>query len=322
MSPLPCGVSKSATSSPKPSKGRRWLTRIALFVVGALIIGAGFFAYRIHAAGQVPSYYSRQRLEGEDRLEAIASVERKFGNFQGSLGAALAGQTRRRNAGDSATSQPTEAESAELTFSGDELDAYFNKWLTDNNYTDSFAKQLSDPRLLLDNGRLILAGRREVPWMGDTVVSMHFSPSVSEETGKASMSLEGIYAGNTSLPEMAVEEMRTRAAAAIEARLPGYVESAAFEADGTANDAAVGLAIDRQLARLLEQRPVEDLVLFPYLVGRGHVAVRVESLTIQDGVLDLDVLPLTPREREAYLEAIKAGSDEDVDVDALTDAAE
>ena len=306
----------SNETTPGRFNKRRWGLRIGLLVLLVVVAAGGFFAYKFNAASRIPDFYNRQRLEGDDRLQAIASVERKFGNFQGSLGDAIA---RERRAAD-----PSEADEERLPvtldFTGDELDTYFNKWLSDNSYSDAFASHLSEPRLLLDEGKLILAGRATLPWVGETVVSMHFLPNLNEESGRAELALQGVYAGVAALPDGAIEPLRTKAAQSIEARLPGYVEDAAFEEDGTANAAAVDLAVDRQLARLLAQQPVADLVLFPYLVGRGHVATRVQELTIEDGVLRLSVLPLTEKEREAYLAAIKQGPADDVSLAEMDDA--
>ncbi len=298
------------STEPTPAGARRgkWLKTIA--VVGLLVLAAaaGFAYYTWSSASAVPDYYARQRLSGDERLEAIASVERKFGNLQGSLGQALASQQ---------TSQAAEAvEPIELTFEAAELDTYFEKWLEDNDYGEAFGKYMTDPRLLMNEGRLVLAGRATLPAVGQSVVSMHFLPSVGAE-GNAQIELEAVYAGVVSLPDSAVQPMRDKAAQAIENRLPTYLESAAINDDGSANQAAVDLAIDRQLARILDDLPVEDFILFPPLLNRGPIATRVTAMTIEDGIMTLRLVPLTSEERLAYIEAIRADPTDAVDVDEL-----
>ena len=280
---------------------KKWLIRIGVVALLVLAAAGGYLYYVWSGTTTVPTYYAAERLTGDDRLEAIASVERKIGNFQGDLGQAVAAQQ------SAAVEEEAAAEPVELQFEAAELDTYFEKWLADNGYADAFGKYLAEPRLVLNEGRLVLAGRAEMGGM-TSVVSMHFLPSVGEG-GQAQLELEGVYAGTVPLPDRAVAPMREKAAAAIDKRLPSYVDDAGFEDNGSANKAAVDLAIDRQLGRILDGLPVEDLILFPPLLNRGPIATRVTDLSIADGVMTLRLVPLAEAERVAYLEAIKADPD-------------
>ncbi len=284
-----------SNDSKKPSTVRRWLVRLGVLAILLLAGVAGFVWYAASAAGDIPSFYSRERLSDQARLDALASVERKFLNFQGGLSESSA---------TTETDTKAEPEPVSVRFNADEIDAYFEKWLDDNGYREPMAKHLADPRLVIHDGRIVLAGKSNINGFGDVIVSVRFLPSIGDN-GRARLILEDVAAGTFTLPEAAVTAMRQKSVDALGEADPTVREDVAIDEDGMANDAAVALAIDGQLRRLLASEPVEDMILFPPVIGRGNVAARVVELVIEEDKLRLDVLPLSREEREQLVEELR-----------------
>ena len=292
--------SPAPADRPRRRTGRRILLGVLIALGLLLLIAGGVAFYLYRGANAVPDFYRTPKLTGEDRLAAIASVERKVANFQGTFGETLSRQNRAADdAGeldaDPSDEDPGPPEPAYLRFTGAELDTYFGRWLDDNGYRDAFARHLDDPRLLVHDGQLVMAGR--MPAFNGVVVSMHFLPEVGEE-GRVRLSLDGAYAGRVPLPESAFDAFRQKSADAIRGKLGDLEPRAALDDDGAPNDAAVRLAINRELLSLLDDRRVEDLILFPRLLDYGRVPARVADLAVEEGELVLGFLPLTPAERE------------------------
>ena len=279
-------------AKPKSRRLLKWLG-IAFVLLLAVAAGVGFYLWK--GISGVPDFYLRERLTGADRDEAIASVERKFLAFQDSLGGAAA-------ASSDADGSAEEPSVAVVSFTGVELDTYFDKWLTDNDYKSAFEAHLADPRLAIVDGDVVMAGKMRS--FNDAVVSLRFKPDLSE-SDVARLLFEGAYLGSVSLPDKAMEVFYDKSSGAILARMPELIDNAAIE-DGALNGAAIDLAIDRQLLRLMDREPVEDLVLFPPLLGRGTIASQVVQLKADDDGLTVGFRPLSAEEREAFLAQLKA----------------
>ena len=286
----------AADDAPKPR--RRWVRWAAAVTLVVLAAAAGVAAVLWRRANAVPDFYARAPLTGEDRLEAIASVERKLGDFQGSFGQAVA---RQRSTDEQAA--PAEPEPATLAFTADELDTYFAKWLDDNGYREAFARHLADPRLAVHDGNLVVAGT--MPAFNDAVVSLHLLPSVND-AGRVRLGLAGAYAGRLPLPAAAFDVFRDKSAAALRARLPVLKADAANDPDAGLNDAAVSLAVNAELLALIEDKRLDDLVLFPRLLDFGRVPARVATMEVVGEELELGFLPLTPDERQSLIDDVLA----------------
>ena len=289
--------------APKPR--RRWVRWAVAVTLVVLAAAAGVGAVLWRRANAVPDFYARAPLTGEDRLEAIASVERKLGDFQGSFGQAVARQ--RSAAGEAAGEDeevvPAEPEPATLAFTADELDTYFTKWLDDNGYREGFARHLADPRLAVHDGNLVVAGT--MPAFRDAVVSLHLLPSVND-AGRVRLELAGAYAGRLPLPAAAFDIFRDKSAAALRARLPVLKADAANDPDAGLNDAAVSLAVNAELLALIEDKRLDDLVLFPRLLDFGRIPARVATMEVVGEELELGFLPLTPDERQSLIDDVLA----------------
>lgn len=301
MTPMPVATIPSAP----PKRRRRWLRWLGMFVLLIIAAGAGFGFYVWRVTGSVPDFYLR-KLTGEQRLEALASVERKVVNFQDDLGQAVSESGPTTSA--STTVPAGNRKPARLALTADELDTYFNKWLDDNGYRDSFERHLAGPRLAVVDGDLVLAGRMKS--FRDAVVSLRFNPDVNKD-GETQLAFEGAYAGSLSLPDAALDAFRERARDAIGESLPEREADVRNEtedmedADNRITGDLMKLAIDRQLMQLLDLEPVQELVLFPPLLNHGPIPCRVVELNIVNGELVVGLIPLTKAELEELLDDLR-----------------
>ncbi len=291
---------------------KKFLKIAGLCLALLLAAAAGIGTYLWTGMRSVPAFYSEKPLEGEERLRALESVERKVLNLQGVLDRAYA---RSRGAAGpaapaddgSAEDPPLIAETADepitVTFTGRELDTYFRKWLQETGYEPRMARYMTNPRIAIDDGRVILAGR-----MADfnAVVSLYFLPVVDEE-GAVHLKLDGIYAGRIPLPDMAFEKFRTHAVAALGERTAVLRREADISPDGFANESAILLSSQEQLRELFEGKEVAPLIAFIPLPGRGFVPARVSELSVEEQELVLGVELLNKAEQAQLLEALRAG---------------
>lgn len=279
--------------------------KIGLWAIVLLLIagaGAGFFLYR--NASAIPDFYRRARLQGQERLDALASVERKFGNMQSQLDAAYAASVRQDDASGDATTRPTTAASpsgpVSVAFTAGELDTFFDQWLISSGYGKRMERYMKDPRIAIANGKLILAGRMKD---FDAVVSLRFEPSLSD-SGEARLELAGIYAGALPLPEVAFDKFRDRTQAALEEDLDDLREEAEIAPNGRSNSAAVALTTRQQLALLVKGEPLEEMIVFPTVLSLGQVPARVVAIDLEEETLNLGVRLLRSDEREALVESL------------------
>jgi hypothetical protein len=300
---------------PAADKPRRRWPRVLLALGGLLLLiglGVGFAVWQGFAS--VPDIYLRERLTGQERLDAIAGVERKVASFQSSLGEAVAqrrkASTRRKPA--AATQEPTQQPATQpaaevpidpvrLTFTGPELDTYFDNWLRSAGHLEAMSAHLKEPRLLLDEGRLVLAGQS--PQLNNAVISIYFLPELSDN-GRVRLRLESAYAGRMPLPDSAFSGLRDAAAGGLANDVADA--TAGFSDDGSVNDATVTMAMNDQIRKLVAGEPVEDLVIFPRLLDFGVVPCRLVEADVPGDRLTMGVVPMRREGIEALVDRLNA----------------
>ena len=269
---------------------------VLLLIVAAA--GAGLYLYR--AAHNAPDFYAAAALTGEDRLRAIESVERKVLNLQGDLDAEY-NRLRRPDVKDASPASTRPVAPTQVSFTGPELDTYFNKWLKDSGYDERLGRYLSGPRVGVADGRLILAG--EMKDVG-AVVSLRFVPSV-DDNGVARLRLDGTYVGSLPVPASYFDSFRQKSVAALGESEPELRQNSTIAPDGEANDAAILLTMQRQVLALFEGGDVSPLVIFPPVAGHGRVPARVSQLDVNGGELTLGVELMGRPARDALLADLK-----------------
>jgi hypothetical protein len=217
--------------------------------------------------------------------------------------AVRANRLRARN-GPATTLPAPRAEGAHLIeFTADELNALFNKWSALHGWRDKYAEWLEDPRVVLHNGRLILAGRLKE--LGGAVASFQFQPQIDAEGGLR-LDLVRVSGGRLPLPDAVWVKWRDQLIASAQQQLPRWRATARLDDSGAANAPMIAATMSRLLFAVAE-RKAADPVLFLPLVDRGRaVPVKVAEAHVADGKLALLVEPLTADERVALLNRIKS----------------
>ena len=136
------------------------------------------------------------------------------------------------------------------------------------------------------------------------MVSLYFIRSV-DESGTVHLRLESVYAGRIPLPASAFDRFRQRAAEALEERTPRLRTSADISEEGFANEEAILLATQQQLAQLIEGRDVEQVVIFLPLPARGSVPARITTMQVDGEDLTVGVQLMDRQERARFLEELR-----------------
>jgi hypothetical protein len=219
-------------------------------------------------------------------------------------GAERAAPATMAGASASPTPQSLPAADSTFTFSQDQLNALFTKWSDAYGWRDVYQRYLTDPVVILQDGRIIFAGK--VKWRDlDTVVSVHFAPRIDAQ-GRLDLNLVNVLGGRLPLPSgMLLDPARQRLTEVARTHLPVWQQRAAIDAAGGANHDAMLAAMTKLGVRALNGQP-SPAVLFVQLVGsKRQVPVKLTGIHVVDGSLSLGVVPLTAEQRARLVEQIR-----------------
>jgi uncharacterized protein YpmS len=281
---------------------RRWIKRFGLCaIIVVLVCAAGAMTGYMLWRGK-PAWYRPNVSSEEERRIAAANAERQltsitnWANRQRALedAAAYAKQT-----GATPATHPNDE--LIVSFTQDELNAFFDKWSVMYDWPEKYNEYLSDPAIVLRKNRLILAGN--VKSMG-TITSLHFTPTL-DESGKLFLKLASVQAGRLPLPETFWGKQRDELVKNLRENLPRWQRLAKIESNGSTNASAMSAAFTEMLLDAA-RGDVTDAVLFlPLLDHDRSVPVRLTSVVIEDGAMTLTVVPMSAGERAALLERIR-----------------
>ena len=162
---------------------------------------------------------------------------------------------------------------------------------------------MTDPDLILDEGRLILVGHvKEM----DALVSVHFEPKLSDD-GHLQMDVVRAMVGSLPLPDWTwsayKEKLSKSLTASIEKDRP---KAEISRKDGTANAQAASVMMDLLLLHAFNQEPSEPVLFLPQdPVHHRWLPVKVTAISIKDKTLSLTVESLTPEYREVLRQKIR-----------------
>jgi len=283
----------------------KWLKRLllaAVFVavfVGVLALAAWWLSHG------TPEWYGRKRATPQ---ELAAAAHRAEQQVQRTLNWASE-QGRPPHA---SSTQP--ADSFKISFTEDELNGFFQKWDNTFGWSEHYSSFLSDPQIVIEDGRLIAAAT--VTDM-NSVLSAEFQPRLDE--GELRVPVTRVLAGRLPLPQSFWDRYRGRAEAAVTGRLPTWQQTARITADGNANASAVAAAMSELLLDLLDQRPARPVLFLPYLKnGEKSLPVKLTGLEVGDKTLTLTVRAMTPLERQALIEHVRAWRSTEATADDAT----
>src|SRR5215210_3135619 len=204
----------------------KWLKSL-LRIVGLLVVliaigaGVGWYLLRGKPAwydAAVPDLATRQAaaVRAENELKrtidwaASQQAEERAGLFAARTGPATSPAT-------GPSTGPSTRRSLTVTFTEDELNAAFEKWETAYGWRESYGESISNPRIVLHEGRLIIAG--DVKERG-TLISLQFRPRIDKQ-GRLQFRLERILGGRLPLPESAFDPYREKLEQKVRQSLPG-----------------------------------------------------------------------------------------------------
>jgi uncharacterized protein YpmS len=263
---------------------------IVLSVVGIAMF-KGTPTWYSDAAGDRPTDAQREQL--------ARAAENKMIDAQ-NWAATLRADAQRSQYATTATTARAEA-SHVIEFSDRELNALFDKWSVLYGWRDKYAEYLEDPRVILKNDRLILAGRMKE--LG-AVASIQFRPQLDAQ-GKLRLDLVRVTGGKLPLPEAAWVKWRDVIVDATRKNLPSWRAQAKIDSSGAANFSAMAATLSRLLFAVAARQPAEPVLFLPLAGEKDSVPVKVANVAVETGKLTLTVEPLTPAERAALLQRIR-----------------
>ncbi|MEA2708814.1 MAG: hypothetical protein QOF78_1415 [Phycisphaerales bacterium] len=276
---------------------------IVLSVVGVVMF-KGTPAWYGDVAGQRPTDAQREQLARAAENKMIDAQ-----NWAATLRADA--QRAERNANDPAhrvaSTAPRAQASHVIEFSDQELNALFDKWSTLHGWRDKYAEYLEDPRIVLQDDRLILAGRlREL----GAVASFQFRPQLDAQ-GKLRLDVVRVTGGRLPLPEGMWVKWREQLVQSSRRHMPVWRAQAQIDASGAANFPAMAATLSRLLFAVAGKQAAEPVLFLPIAGERDSVPVKVVNVAVETGKLTLVVEPLTPAERVALLQRIRTAQGND-----------
>jgi len=283
------------------------LTGVAVVLLVLLLASA----LMRHWANSVPDWYT-QTLTPAERAAAAARAENLWAEAQARIAQAYSVELE-QNATQRLAS---DGNGIAISFSGDELNAFYNKWAEFQGWDRKLDAYVENPQIVLLGGRLILAGKMKM--LDGRIVSVHFEPRIDEQ-GQLRLRLTRVLAGELPLPQAVWHSQRERLLASIRRHLPRMQQGAKLAANGNANSDAISAAMGRLLLQILHDQPGEPVIFAPLLTtsGRQYMPVRLTNVTIaapQPGEperLTLVVEPMSPAEREDFLHRLRQPQETD-----------
>jgi uncharacterized protein YpmS len=274
---------------------KKWTKKILFAVAILLAIGLIILLSGVVMLRGTPDWYQPGAMTAEQREEAAQRATNKLAIVQN------AAVQMRVDEMQAATSPSTKSRDAiTISFTDDEMNAFFEKWSVLQNIKANYEKFVTDPAIILQDGRIILAGRAKD--IG-AIVSFHFEARIDEQ-GRLDFKLVRILAGNLPLPQALVTSYQHQAAGEIDKNMPTWRRRASINSIGVANPSAISAAMGSLLENILNQQTA-DAVLFLPLLERGSIPVKVLDVQVADHALTLIVQPMTPPERAELLRKIR-----------------
>ena len=276
---------------------------LAVAIVLALIITAasvGIILYR-----GTPNWYHPLNLDPQLREAAAQRATNKLVMIQNQA-ARIRRDDRRARGGSAATVPVDRAAPITVSFTEDELNAFFDKWAVWNGWKSKYEKHITDPIILLSDGRIIVAAKARAL---NTVASLHFEPRITDQ-GLLDLRLVRVLGGRLPLPDAALSGYRQKLAETMLRNMPRWQATATIDSSGTPNFSAVAAAMGQLALHVLANEPAEPVLFVPLVDSNLHprsVAVTLTDVRVVDHTLTLSVQPMTSTERAALLTRIREG---------------
>lgn len=281
----------------------RWAKSLLRILAAVVVLGAVMLAVAWAMLRGTPSWYPQAEIDPAVRQAAAARAENELQKTIDWAAARQAEERARLHAGTAASTKPSTTPARRaltVRFTEQELNAAFEKWGTAYGWQDKYGDYITDPRIVLYDGKIIFAGLAKTM---NTLVSLHFEPRV-DERGRLQFDLVGVYGGRLPLPQSAFDGYREKLERRVQDSLPALQQGAKIAPDGSANDKAVAATLARLLLRILDRKP-DEAVLFLAANQGTRVPVKLTDVKTEGKSIALTVELLDAAERAALLERIK-----------------
>ena len=285
---------------------KAWKKRLltaALVLVGtglALVLGA-FLMVR----GR-PSWYVKPTFNPAEQAQASQNLENKLIETRNWAAAASAQERAEIRANQTATSPSTRpagpvAQPITVSFTQDELNASLYKWLEFNKLKDKVERFVHDPVILLQDGRVILAGEVKTSNM-DSILSAHFAPKLNAD-GKLDVGFGRLFAGRLPMPDAAIADYRDKLLVALAEKMPAWQQEAKLDEAGVTNDSFIHATLGKLLQATLLHEPTDALIFLP-LDDRRGIAARLTAIEVGEKKITVTVERIPPADRKRALESL------------------
>jgi uncharacterized protein YpmS len=265
------------------------LAAVLLITILAVVYGG------IRLFKGIPEWYRRPAISAAWRELLAQRAFNKFANIQNA--AALA----RRDTIAGSSDPSAAGQSIVVSFTDDELNAFFEKWASYANWKSNYERYVKDPVVIVQESRIVLAGEvRDL----DAVVSLQLDPRINSD-GKLDLRLERIMAGRLPLPDLMIQPYQDRLTASLRADLPRWQQRAAIDSDGAANSELISAVMARLFMHVLNHTAADPVLFLPLVERHANVPVRVNGMKVEEHTVTMMVRPLNAKERGALLERVR-----------------
>jgi len=281
---------------------RKWFKRFLLALALGLALLALFLTGGFVLLRGKPSYYRQSTLTAEQKAQAATRAESKLSQLQNMAVDAHGAQVQKLRG---VTQPATLPGATTFSFTDEELNALFNKWAEVNNWKAVLSPVVEDPMIVLQDSRIILAGKVTLKNM-DTIVSIHFEPEIDDE-GRLDLRLVSILGGKLPLPrESIMQPVRKRISQELSEYLPELQLRAAMTPEGAVNESAAKALYCELLNNTLHDHPSAGALFLPMLSAHNNLApFKLTNITIEDNTLSFTVLPMDQSACAQLLEQVK-----------------
>jgi hypothetical protein len=269
---------------------RKWIKSLMLLVALLLIavLAVVYGSFRLFKGA--PDWYRRFPVSLAQRELLAREAFNKFADIQNA--AALARRNEIAGAPGDAANAPAPIV---VSFSDDELNAFFEKWANYANWKSNYDRYVQDPLIILQDGQLILAGQ---------VLDLELNPRIDPD-GRLDLRLDQVLAGRLPLPSMLISPYKSRLTESLRRNLPRWQQFAAIDSNGTANSALISASMARLFIHTLDHTSADPILFLPLVESHANVPVRVCDVKLDDHNLTMTVVPLNAGEREGLVERVR-----------------
>lgn len=283
----------------------KWVKRLVGFAVG-LVVVLGLAALAMYHFGVrgTPEWWQRPQVSAAEQAAAANRADRKIMETL-SVVREMDAASRAGGAGADATDKRPSAtqpsKPLQVTFTEGELNGFFNKWDRLYGWTQRYKDRVSNPGIVIHDGRIVVAGDSKE--LG-TVISVHLEPRLNDK-GRLNLVLSKVLAGRLPIPQGFFDQYRTSGRQRIAEALPAWQERAQLRPDGSANGEAMTAAMGKLFLNVLANEPGEAVLFLPLAERDRSLPVKLTDVTVKDKNLTLTVMPLNREERADLLKRIR-----------------